>query len=114
MTVQPVRVDPIGSQPYPETTCIGVPFPQKEINSFSPRLVNAQLRPSWAVQLVGTFFGALLFFAVFGEDAANQANRRHLRLNHAQLIDTLILLNHLQSPLPWEYAHFNTPQNSPS
>jgi hypothetical protein len=114
MTVQPVRVNPIGSQPYPEATCIGVPFPKKEKNPFSPRLGDAQLRPSWAMQLVGTFFGALLLFAVFGEDAANQANRRDLRLNNAQLIDMLILINHLQSPLPWESAHFHALQNSPS
>lgn len=114
MTIQPVRVDPIGSQPYPEATCIGVPFPKKEINPFSPRLGDAQLRPSWAVQLAGTFLGALLLFAVSGEDAANQANRRDLRLNNTQLIDKLILLNHLQSPLPWESVNVQAVQNSPS
>jgi len=114
MTVQPVRVDPIGSQPYPEATCVGVPFPKKKVSPFSPRLGDAQLRPSWVVQLAGTFLGALLLFAVFGEDAANQANRRNLRLNNAQLIDKLILLNHLQSPLPWESVNLQAVQNSPS
>ena len=88
--------------------------PKEGNQSFFPTPRDAQLHPSWAVQFAGTFLGALLLFAVSGEDAANQANRRDLRLNKTQLIDKLILLNHLQSPLPWESVHFQALQNSPS
>jgi len=51
-----------------------------------------------------------VFFAIFGEDAANQTNRRLRRLNTAQMIDLHILIKHLNSPLPWESAHFGKAQ----
>jgi len=114
MTVQPARVDLLGTRPQPLAQPTGQEFSRQVNNPFSPATFNAQRRLSWGVQLLSTCVGALLLFAVFGEDAANQVNRRDLRLNNAQMIDVLILLRHLSSPLPWESAHFNPAQNPAS
>ena len=45
---------------------------------------------------------SMLFFTVFGEDSANQANRKIKRLNNAQISEFIFTVQHLESPLPWE------------
>ena len=114
MTVQPARVDLLCTQPHPLAHSMGQRLSRQVNNPFSPATFNAQRRPTWGVQLLSTCVGALLLFAIFGEDAANQVNRRDLRLNKTQMMDTLILLRHLSSPLPWESAQFNPTQKPAS
>ena len=39
---------------------------------------------------------------LFMDDAASKQNRLENRYNSAQALDTIILINHLNSPMPWE------------
>ena len=67
---------------------------------FSPKPLSLrELSPVKATLATVAF--SMLFFAVFGEDAINQANRKHKRLNGAQIEDHLIAVRHLSRPMPW-------------
>lgn len=39
---------------------------------------------------------------LFMDTPERKNNRLELRYNSAQALDTIILINHLNSPLPWE------------
>lgn len=112
MTVQPARVDVRGRTPHAKAQSLGLrpSDPQTQINPFAPVPRQPGPRASWGFQLRCTILGACVFFAIFGEDAANQTNRRLRRLNTAQMLDLRILIQHLNSPLPWESAHFGKAQ----
>ena len=67
---------------------------------FSPKPLKLRgLSPAKATLATVAF--AMLFFTVFGEDAISQANRKHKRLNGAQIEDHLIAVRHLSRPMPW-------------
>lgn len=67
---------------------------------FSPKPLSLRtLSPTKATLATVAF--SMLFFTVFGEDAINQANRKHKRLNGAQIEDHLIAVRHLSRPMPW-------------
>ena len=67
---------------------------------FSPKPLKLRgLSPTKATLATVAF--SMLFFTVFGEDAINQANRKHKRLNGAQIEDHLIAVRHLSRPMPW-------------
>lgn len=67
---------------------------------FSPKPLSLrELSPVKATLATVAF--SMLFFTVFGEDAINQANRKHKRLNGAQIEDHLIAIHHLSRPMPW-------------
>ncbi|MEE2919905.1 MAG: hypothetical protein VYA72_06875 [Bacteroidota bacterium] len=67
---------------------------------FSPKPITLRgLSPTRATLATVAF--SMLFFTVFGEDAINQANRKHKRLNGAQIEDHLIAVRHLSRPMLW-------------
>ena len=86
-----------------------IPAPSKERSKqlsrraehhFSPTPLKLRgLSPTKATLATVAF--SMLFFTVFGEDAINQANRKHKRLNGAQIEDHLIAVRHLSRPMPW-------------
>ena len=86
-----------------------IPAPSKERSKqlsrsaehhFSPKPLKLRgLSPTKATLATVAF--SMLFFTVFGEDAINQANRKHKRLNGAQIEDHLIAIHHLSRPMPW-------------
>ena len=47
--------------------------------------------------------------SLFMDTPERQANRLDKRYNSAQALDTMILINHLNSPLPWTREVFQPP-----
>ena len=116
MTFQSARLDLRSNSPHPRAHPLG---PERmnqndKINPFIPTRVDRKRRLSWPIQVCCTAVGACAFFWGFGEDAARQNNRRFIRFNDTQLIEEIIFLQHLLSPLPWESAHFSQPRTPES
>lgn len=99
MTVQPANQPLRGHQPH--AMAMARMPDNKPKNPFAPQpLANRAIAP-FHLLLARTLIGVTLLFAVFGDDAASQVNRRVIRLNAAHMEDFHFALQHLASPLSW-------------
>ena len=54
------------------------------------------------LQITLAFAAVIAVGSLFMDDESSQQNRLHIRKNHGQVAETIMTLNHLNSPLPWE------------